>query len=263
MIALLASVAFACPSIDSEVERATAALIAGDFTTAGTALQAAESSFACAAATPTQIARYWLVEGAAAHLRAETATARTSLAAARATAPTLFDDRLGAEVRATWAAAEPVGSGSLVLEPRRAAFIDGAGVTAWPLTVSAAPHVVQVVGADGAVRFGRVVHIGAGEDAMVETNLGSEPESVSSLKVAPPKEPRARKSPALLILAGVAAAGAGAFAGGALAQGPQMDAAEDLETLDNAFGRQQAFGYTSYGLMGATAAMLTLHFVIK
>ncbi|MDO9280597.1 MAG: hypothetical protein Q7U06_01745 [Pseudomonadota bacterium] len=261
MIPLLASLAFACPNIDAEVERATSALIAGDFTNARTALQEAEASFACAAATPTQIARFWLVEGATAHLRAETATARVSLAAARATAPTLFDDRLGPEVRATWAAAEPAGSGSLVLEPRRAAFIDGEGVTTWPLTVSAAPHVVQVVGADGSVRFGRVVRIGAGEDAMVETNLGNEPEVLAGAQA--PKEARAKKSPAMLILAGVAAAGAGAFAGGALAQNAQMEAAEDLGALDSTFGRQKAFGYTSYGLMGATAAMLTLHFVIK
>ncbi|MES2640561.1 MAG: hypothetical protein V4850_13795 [Myxococcota bacterium] len=263
MILLLASLASACPDLNDAVERATSALISGDFADARTALDAAEASFACAPATTSQIARFWLVEGASAHLRNETANARTFLAAAREAAPTEFDDRLGPEIRATWAAAVPDGSGSLVLEPRRAVLIDGQGVTEWPAIISAAPHVLQVVGADGTVRFGRVVRISAGEDAMVEANLGNEPAAAGIAGVAAPKEARPKKSPAMLILAGVAAAGAGAFAGGALAQNPTLDTATDVETLDSTFARQQAFGYTSYGLMGAAAAVFTLHFVIK
>ncbi|MDP2308196.1 MAG: hypothetical protein Q8P18_19405 [Pseudomonadota bacterium] len=262
MILLVASLAIACPNVDAEVERATSALIAGDFAAARTALQSAESSFACAPSTPTQIARFWLVEGAAAHLRADTVSARASLAAARATAPTLFDDRLGADVRATWAAAEPLGSGSLMLEPRLAASMDGQEVGAWPVTLSAAPHVLQVIGADGAVRYGRVVRIGPGEDALVETGLAPEP-SMGVGTALPPSEPRRKRSPAMVIVASVAAAGAGACAGGALVQNAQMENAADLDTLDAAFDRQKAFGYTSYGLAGAAAAALTLHFIIK
>lgn len=274
MIMLLASLAFACPSLDAENERAAAALVAGDFAGAHTAIEAARNSFACAAANREQIGRFWLAEGAAAHLRADTKGAHASLAAARAIGPSLYDNRLGTDIRATWSSAEPLGAGTLLLEPRRSALVDGAEVTTWPLTLSSGPHVVQVIGADGKVRYGRLVEIGPGEDALVETGLGPEPEVVAATGATTSgaagfgsahvlTEPKQKKSPAMLILAGVAAAGAGAFAGGALAQNAQIDTAADIETLDSAFGRQKAFGYTSYGLMGAAAAVLTLHFVIE
>ncbi len=268
MIALLATLAYACPNIDTEVERATSALVAGDPTGARAALDTAESAFACAAASPTQLAGYWLVEGAAAHLGGDTTAARAAFSAARGLAPDRYDARLGPDVRTAWSAARPEGEGSLLLEPPRAALVDGAGVSAWPLTVSATPHLVQVVGANGTVRFARVVRIGAGEDAVVETGLGTEPDTLSAtdpLPETPFADPSAhkKKSPAMLILAGVAAAGAGACVGGALAQNGAMNAAEDIDTLDAAFGTQKVLGYSGYGLAGAAAAAFTLHFVIK
>ncbi|MDP2313279.1 MAG: hypothetical protein Q8P41_10265 [Pseudomonadota bacterium] len=265
MMFLLASLAFACPNIDAEVERATAALVGGDFAKAKTALEAAESSFQCARATPTQLGRYWLVEGASAHLRKDTATARASFAAARATAPDLYDDRLGPDVRAAWAAARPDGDGSLFLEPTRDALIDGTNVSVWPANVTAAPHLVQVVGADGGVRFGRVVRIGRGEDAVVDTGVLVEPTTNADTSLAearPVIEPERKKSPAMLILAGVAAAGAGACAGGAVAQNHEMTVATDRDTLTSSFDRQKVFHYSTYGLAGAAAVAFTLHFVI-
>lgn len=261
MILLLASLAMAaCPDIDTEVERATAALVSGDFATARTALQAAESSFGCAKASNTQLAHYWLVDGAEAHLQGQVARARASLAAARVIAPDVFDERLGPDVRATWAAAQPDGRGTLLIEPPAAALVNGDGVTVWPVTLPAANHVVQVLGADGKVRYGRLIRIGPGEDAVVETGLGRELLPVAD--EAAPAEKKGKKSPALLILAGIAAAGAGGLAGGALAQGSVIETSPDVDALDAAFGRQQAFGYGSIALAGASAIALTLHFVI-
>ena len=261
MIVLLASLAVAaCPDMDTEVERATAALVSGDFTTARSALQAAESSFGCAKATNTQLAHYWLVDGAEAHLKGEVARARASLAAARVIAPDVFDDRLGPDVRATWTAAQPDGRGTLLLEPPGAALVNGDGVTVWPVTLPAANHVVQVLGSDGKVRYGRLIRIGPGEDAVVETGLAREAASIVDTVV--PVEKTAKKSPALLVLAGVAAAGAAGLAGGALAQGPIIETSTDVDALDAAFGRQQAFGYSSIALAGVSVVGLTLHFVI-
>lgn len=126
MILLLAAAALACPNLDAEVERAVGALVGGDFVGARAALGTAATSFACAAATPEQAARYWLVEGAVAQLAGDADAARRPLAAARAAAPDRFDERLGPKVRAAWTAATPDGAGTLMLEPPRLAHLDGA-----------------------------------------------------------------------------------------------------------------------------------------
>lgn len=262
MILLLATAAFACPSLDAEVDRAATELIAGDFDAALAALSTAEQSFTCAPATTSQVARFWLIEGAALHLRGETAKALAPLAAARAAAPDLFDPRLGPGVRAAWTAATSPGEGTLLIEPQRVAFVDGAGVSDWPVTLAATPHLVQVVGPGGEVRFGRVVRISAGDDAVLDTGVSGEPDPIAIADVTPPEEVKEGKSPLMLIVAGVAAAGAGACAGGALAQHAEMEAATDTATIDAAFDRQMGFGYSTYGLAGLAAAAFTLHFVL-
>ncbi len=258
MILLLAAAAAACPNLDAEVERATAAVLAGDYAAARGALDEAAASFTCAAATPAQLGRYWLVEGAVLHLRGEPDAARAPLAAARTTAPEQFDERLGPKVRAAWTSAAAEGEGTLLLEPQREASLDGVSVSAWPAPVSAAPHVVQVLGADGGVRFGKLVRIAPGEDALVETG----PIPDDPLPLEPLEEPRHKKSVALLVVAGVAAAGAGACAGGALAQDAQMRAATDVATLDTVYERQQILGYSSYGLAGVAALSVGFHFLL-
>lgn len=261
LLAALAAPALACPSLDAEVERATTAVVSGDFEVARGALDAARDSFACAAATPTQAARYWLAEGALAQLGGDAAAARAPFAAARSAAPDLFDDRFGPKVRTAWSTAAVDGAGTLLLEPPHPASLDGTPVTTWPAPVAATPHLVQVLGANGRVRYGKLVTIAPGEDALVETGLPAGPEPIS--EVAAPVEPKRGKSPAMLIVAGVAAAGAGAFAGAALAQNGPMDDAQDLDTLEGAYGRQQIFGWSSYGLMGVTALSVGMHFVLK
>jgi hypothetical protein len=257
MLLLAAAAAFACPNLDAEVERATTALVNGDYAGARVALDSAAGSFACAAATPPQLGRYWLVVGAVAQLGGDAAAARAPYSAARAVAPGQFDDRLGPKVRTAWSGATADGQGTLLLQPARPALLDGAPVDTWPAPVPGTPHVVQIVGADGTVGFGRVVAISAGEDALLEHDV---PAAAAALAdVAAPVEPKRRKSPALLILAGAAAVGAGACAGGALLQNDGIDAALTEGDLDAAFGRQQALGYSSYGLMGVAAVSLGVH----
>jgi hypothetical protein len=211
--------------------------------------------------TRADVARNWLLEGASAQLQGHHDAAKGPLAAARRAAPTVFDTRLGPDVRAAWEAATPTGAGTLLLEPARPAFLDGEGIAEWPVPVDDAPHLVQVVGPNGTVLFGREVNILAGDDALVQTGLGTA-EPLPEIPPSPPREVAEKRSPAMLIVAGVAAAGAGACAGGAYAQEPQMKDAKSENTLNAAFTRQQVFGYTTYGLAGVAAAAFTLHFVL-
>lgn len=263
LLALVSLAAAApCPALDAELERATLALVAGDAATADAALADAAASLACAPATSAQLGHLWLVTGATRHLAGQDAA--PWLAAARGLAPDAFDARLGPDLRAAFDAAAPPGAATLALEPGLPAFLDGAATTAWPASLDAGPHAVQVLGADGAVRFGREVTLLAGEDALVPTGLP--PEFVASTATLPlpgaPVEPEKKRSPALLVASAVALAGGGACAALALAQDDAMETAPDVPALEGAFGRQKAFAYGAYGLWGAAGVGATLYFVL-
>lgn len=262
MMFLVSAALAGCPNLDGEIERATVAVVAGDFTTARAALAEGATSFGCAPATTAQAARYWLVEGATQQLTGNTAGARATLAAARAAAPELFDARLGAGVREAWANAKVDGRATLLIEPQRPAFVDGAGVSEWPVTLSATPHLIQLIDGD-TVRYGRVVSLDDKEDAVLDTGVAPAPRSIAiATDTKAPVVPKKKKSPALLILAGVAAAGAGACAGGAVLQTPLIEGATSNTDLDGAWTRQQAFGYSTWGLVGVAAVSLGVHIAL-
>lgn len=263
MLLSLLSTALACPVLDAELERATAALVAGDRGTAEAALHEAEAAYACAPAGSAQVARTWLVQGALRHLAGEDAT--PWLAAARALEPGGFDARLGPDLRARFDAAGPSGDASLTLEPALPALLDGGARTTWPTATRAGPHVVQVLGDDGAVRFSRALTLLPGEDALVPTGLAPDFRAVTTLPAAAPgavEPPRERRSPALLIAAGVAAAAGGGLAGLAFTQDAAMESATTTTALDAAFTRQKTFAYGAYGLWGVAAVGVGLHFAL-
>lgn len=263
LLSLIGGAFAACPNLDGEIERATVAVIAGDFTTARSALDAGASSFACAPATTAQAARYWLIQGATLQLTGDSKGALAPLAAARAAAPELFDARLGPKVREAWSTAKVDGRATLLIEPTRPAFVDGTGVVDWPVTLSATPHLIQIVD-DDLVKYGRVVSLDDKEDAVLDTGVPAAPKTIAiATDTKAPEVPKKKKSPALLILAGVAAAGAGACAGGAVLQTPIMEDATANADLDAAWTRQRAFGYSTWGLAGVAAVSLGVHFVLK
>jgi hypothetical protein len=262
ILSMLTSVAFAaCPPLDADLERATAAMIAGAFGAAREALGTAESSLGCAPASVDQIARFWLVTGALAHLEGDSVAAQRALAAARAGAPKGYDDRFGPKVKAIWETARNEGEGTLLIEPPLRASLDGARIETWPARVSASPHVLQVIADDGEVRFGRTFLIAPGEDALVDTGLTAD---ALTARVSSTTETsgRAKKAPTFLIIAAAAAAGAGGCAAGAVLQTPQMEAAQDLSVLDAAHTRQQAFAYSTWGLAGVAALSVGAHFIL-
>jgi hypothetical protein len=255
---LLSSAAFACPDLAAEVERATTALVGGDLATTQAALDAGTASFACAAASTGDIARYWLVAGALKRVQGDEAGAAPLLAAARNLAARDFDERLGPDLHDAWTTARADGTGTLAVEPADPALVDGEVIRKWPSGVTASPHVVQVAGAEGAILLGRAITLEPGEDALVTTGLAP---GQAVVPTAPPKDIR-RKSPALLIVSGVAVAGAGACAGLALAQKPALTAAESQDDLDAAFGLQKVFAYSTWGLAGVAGLSLGVHLIL-
>lgn len=258
MILLFAPAALACPELAAEVERATAALVGGDLATTQAALDEGAASFACAPASTGDVARYWLVVGALKRLQGDEAGAAPFLAASYNLAPRDYDERLGPELREAWSTSRAAGTGTLAVEPGDPALVDGSVVKKWPVGVTASPHVVQLAAPDGAVLVGRPITLDPGEDALVTTGLAP---GQAGVPTAPPKDIK-RKSPALLIVSGLAVAGAGACAGLALAQTTSMGEADSADGLDAAFGRQRAFAYSTYGLAGLAGVSLGVHLVL-
>lgn len=252
----LYSGAFACPSLDAQLERATAAVISGDLAAVRLALAEADSSFACSPASSTGLGRYWLLHGAERALRGEDAT--EWLGASKRVAPMGFDPRLGPVLRAAFDAAPVTSAATLLLEPSLPAHLDGAPRTEWPAAVAAGPHLVQVVDAEGKVRFARVVLLLADEDALVSTQLAADaplpPEPL------PPKV--ARRAPVFLIAAAAAAIGGGAFAATALGQERSAANAATVDDVNAARDLQVVGAWGACGLWGVAAIGVGLHFVI-
>lgn len=278
MIVLLAGLAAAaCPSLDAETERATLALLGGDAVSVDAALREAEAALACAPAKPGSVARWLEVVGATRVLRGADGSAH--LSAARALDASAFDPRLGPVVREAWDRAAPSGSATLLLEPPLPALVDGSTVTDWPVALHAGPHTLQVVATDGTVRFGRAIELFPGEDALVPTGLAPAPTSAAApdgppvtlpadvqvsnaLEVGPPVILR-RGRPAFLVAAGGLAATGIALGGAALAQGPRMASATDLDALDGAYAAQRGLAFGAYGAFGAAAVAGACFVVVR
>lgn len=256
MLLLLAlmQTGLACPSLDGELERATAAIIAGDLAAATAALDDARSSFSCAQASPAGLGRYFLLRGAVATQGGGDPT--DWLSAARRLALEGFDPRLGPELQAAFKAAPTPGRATLLLEPTLPAALDGEAVVDWPIALSSGAHLVQVIGTDGKIRFNKEFNLLPDEDALLSTGL-----SLEAPVVAAPA-PRKRRGPVLLVASAVAAAAGGSLAAGALAQNETMSATGNLEAFDAAHTRQRAFAYGAYGLGGAAVVGAALYFVI-
>jgi hypothetical protein len=228
----------ACPSVDDELERATAALVDGADPSA--ALAASEAGLACASTTDAQLARLWLVSGAARQLAGDPEAAMPFYAAARALAPDGFDDRLGDAVRTSWSGATASGAGKLVAD--RPVKVDGRRVARFPAELASGPHALQAP----EVSWARVVMVQSGEDFRVE------------VPSAPVDGAPKRKSALFAVLGGVALAGAVGAGAGAIAQTDMMASAADVESLDAAWGAQQGLGYAAIGLatLGTTGVVL-------
>jgi hypothetical protein len=249
MMLWLVSAAMACPSLSEAVERMALAVVAGSDPTAPRADISA--SLQCAPASQAELARWYLAEGAFAFLNQDPAAARWFVASRRL-APDGFDERYGALVKTAWQSAVPEGTARLTVD--LAASIDGKPVDAWPFSLEAGPVVVQVIGADGSVRYFRSVELAADEEVLLPTMLG--PEGAKTVAT------RKKKAPTMLIVGGTSAVLAGVAAGLAVNAAAEIDAAPDVGTLEAASQQQKAFAYGAYGLGGLALASVGLYFVL-
>ncbi|GDX80691.1 hypothetical protein LBMAG42_25020 [Deltaproteobacteria bacterium] len=245
MILYFAAAAHAeCAPLAEALEAATRALVDG--TETSPAFAAAEASLACGPASREELARLWLLHGAALHLTGDLTSAEAYFAAAFTLSPAGYDDRLGPTVRAAFEAAKHGDPGRLTAS--RPVSVDGKKLKRFPATLESGPH--AVVASDAG--WARVVVILPNDDLVVE--------------VPPPgaNAPTAikGKSPAWLIAGGVALAGAVGCGAGAYTQTSVMSEAETTSDLDAGWATQQALGYSAIGLGALGASGLVLHFVL-
>lgn len=232
-----------CPSPSAALDAATEDLTLGR--DAAESLARAESAFGCAEASPLERARLLLLHGAARYLAGDVAAAEPYFAAAALADPAYFDERLGPSMRAAWSAARLGGTGRITAN--RPTRVDGAEVRTYPHPVDGGPHLVQAL-PEG---WAKLVFVPAGDELVVE--VPAAPASVATT--------RGRHSPAWLVAAGVAAAGAGGCAYGAYAQDAAMEEAGTVSAVESAYGTQQGLAYTALGLGVAAATSATLYFV--
>lgn len=245
MILSLAAAAHAeCAPIADALEAATRALVDGAEPTP--AFTAAEAALACGPATSAELARLWLLHGAALHLAGDLTSAEAYFAAAFTLSPAGYDDRLGPTVRAAFEAAKHGDPGRLTAS--RPVSVDGKKLKRFPATLESGPHAVVATDA----RWARVVVILPNDDLVID--------------VPPPgtgaPTPEKRKSPAWLIAGGVALAGAVGCGAGAYTQSAVMGEAETTAKLDAGWATQQALGYSAIGLGALGASGVVLHFVL-
>lgn len=245
MILFFAASAHAeCAPISDALEAATRALVDGADT--APAFGAAEAALACGPATSAELARLWLLHGAALHLAGDLSSAEAYFAAAYTLSPAGYDDRLGPTVRTAFEGAKHGDPGRLTAS--RPVRVDGKKVKRFPATLESGPH--AVVASDAA--WARVVVVLPNDDLVVEVPPPGA-NAVTSKK---------SKSPAWLIAGGVALAGAVGCGAGAYTQTAVMGEAETTEALDAGWATQQALGFSAIGLGALGASGVVLHFVL-
>ncbi|MBM4368422.1 MAG: hypothetical protein FJ102_19565 [Deltaproteobacteria bacterium] len=228
---LLVSLAMAeCPPVAGPLEAATVDLASGRSAAAN--LAAAESAFACERAEPSDLARFLLVTGAAKFLDGDRSAADPYFAAAALADPAYFDDRLGPEIRSAWTSAKLGDAGRITVN--KPVYVDGKSVRKFPRTVDSGPHLLQSP-PDG---WAKLVYVPPSEDINVEVPAGSAASATA----------RSRHSPGWLIVAGVAAAGAGGCAYGATTQDAVMEGAVTGDEVESAYGLQRGLAYSAAGL---------------
>jgi hypothetical protein len=158
LLSFLITVALAEPCGPPDLEEAFAAL--GDGSDLFATLDAVEQTFTCRRFSPTELARFWLLEGAVLLAEADREGAVQSLAAARRVAPDVWQRHLSTDVRAAWERASIPGVGHLDVPSEAELYVDGLLVDpTQPLPTGL--HVVQLE-QRRRLTFGKVVFVPEG-----------------------------------------------------------------------------------------------------
>lgn len=267
MLALLLNAAFAasdappCADLADAVGQYEAAVAAGRRAEWDDRHAAAQGALGCGpAAPPALLARLLNARGVAYLSLGRDADASWAFASAQGIRGAEWNPLFPPETQRIAAAATlPDGDGLLLLEPAPdpalQTLLDGVP-TAFPAPVPLGFHVVQVLDpsvGDLALAGRTVLLTDPGEQLRID---------FGPLAPTPPA-PVARVRKPWLLWSGLGAAtAAGLGAWGALAQSPQMEAADSKSALDAAWARQRALGYGSYAMAGLSAASLSLYFVL-
>ena len=248
-----------CPDATPIIDQALDLALQLEGAAADEKLAEAKATFACGGpAEPAVLAHMWLVQGARLHFDGDPVSAAHSFAAAHRVAPDVWDAALGDEARSAYesARAETRGQGQITadgLTADTAVWIDGVAATL-PAEVVAGVHMVQAGASETEIYWAEGVFVGEGGTSTVTVPA---PDAVEGLATTAGP---ARSFPTFLVAGGGALVLGGAAAGLALAQNGKMQTAPDSGTLDQAFSRQQTFGYAAYGLAALGAVGVGLHF---
>lgn len=245
---------------------------------ARSALDGTVDAWACSgAATPEDLGRYWLSDGALLVFAGQEAEAEESFAAARRSAPDLWDPRLGAPLQASWSSAPlPEGTGTVAIQPALPAALVVDGVLQEGTVVATSPgiHLVQVLATDERARFARLIHVSDGQAVVVRTGLTPadvappapapqppvDPTPAPLPEAPPPTTPTAQPPVWLMSAVAVGAVSVGA-AIGARGQRSAIENASSVTALDAAVKRQKTLASVAYAGGGVAAGFLVVHLV--
>jgi hypothetical protein len=252
---LLAPARAGCEDPAGRVDLVEQAVLEARFDDARTHMAEAEAAFGCTGTADNGLlARIWLAEGAMAHVEGDPDSRDQAFASAARVSPGTFNDAYGDELRAAWeaAAGAPMGLGQLALEglsDDAVAMVDGKTVQV-PASLISGLYLVQADAGGGPPVFSRIVLVPDDQTLVVTVD---DPSALASATV---QEPSRRTRWPWYAAAGGAAVLSGTSAVLASRQDGGMEDATNLDQLDGAYGRQKGFAYASYGLAGASAALL-------
>ena len=277
---LLIAAAWGAPCADPAalVADAEQAVLEARWDDAWDLVDAVEDAFGCSpAASPELLARMWQAEGVLHASTGEANAADDAFAAASRVDPDQWNPDYGPAMKALFDATAGRSPVPVVVElrpplERFVGLVDGVVTTA-PFSVPAGLHLIQVGPQDEPMRFAKVVFLPPGEHSVIDHGVDETVPAVGAVvaigPVVGPPPPDAltdpsrppRKTP-LLVAGGAALALGLGSAIAATTQNAAMTNAASVDSLEAAYGRQQAFGYAGYGLLGAGGALVGLYLVL-
>lgn len=259
LLSFLSSARAGCEDAGALVAEVEQAVLDAQFEQARSFADRVEAAFGCGGtADATLLARLWLAEGAMAHVEGDPIGRDQAFASAWRVAPMYWTEAFGPELRAAWekASRERRGRGRLEVDGLQAglvARVDGAPLPL-PIELESGLYLVQAGQDGGRPVFSRIVMVPDAQTLVVRVEApatglaGGEPTSARAR--------RDRKGTGWYAGAGAAVLLSGTGFLLANAQNPVMREASDVDTLNAAFGRQKAFSYGGYGMLGLGAVCL-------
>lgn len=262
LLLLLKAAQAGCGDLDELLTSAEEQLAALHLDEVHTTLAAVPEVLRCGSvAPPEQLARMWSLHGVTGVLEGDSTAASDGFSALHRVSPTHYRDAYGTKVRQSYeaASAAPVLPAFLEFTPElgaNRAYLDGSPAQQSQQTTQGL-HTVQLTDPNGTVVFAELFFLAANQSRKLAT--GVPPAPLPTVAIA--EEPRERRfrNGGWLVAGGVTA-GAG-VAMGLVAQHENqvMRKTGSFQALDASYARQRTIGGVAYGLIGLSAASLTVY----